>query len=113
MTQTADGAQAGPQGGSRQGVPQQQGPTPNVNPFVRKWIDDCVELCQPDRVVWCDGSVEERRRLYEQGVRDGVFVRLNQEKWPGCYYHRSNSNDVARTEHLTFICTPSPDTAGA
>ena len=79
---------------------------------VRMWVDACIKLCGPARVVWLDGSIGERSRLYEQGVRDGVFVELNQEKWPGCYYHRSHSNDVARTEHLTFICTPNEDQAG-
>src|SRR5437879_13730988 len=50
--------------------------------------------------------------FFEQGVREGVFIRLNQEKLPGCYLHRSNPNDVARSEHLTFICTPSEEMAG-
>jgi phosphoenolpyruvate carboxykinase (GTP) len=72
-----------------------------------------IELCQPDSVVWCDGSKSERERFFAQGEKEGVFIKLNQKKWPGCYYHRSNSNDVARTEHLTFICTPSQDGAGA
>src|SRR5688500_3697437 len=83
-----------------------------INRHARAWIDECVKLCQPDRVFWCDGSKPERDALFEQGIKDGTFIRLNQKKWPGCYYHRSNSNDVARTEHLTFICTPSADTAG-
>jgi phosphoenolpyruvate carboxykinase (GTP) len=88
------------------------GESPVSNPHVRRWIEECVELCKPDHVVYCDGSVEERQRLFEQGVRDGTFIKLNQEKLPGCYLHRSNPNDVARSEHLTFICTPSPDMVG-
>lgn len=83
-----------------------------ANSTVRAWVEKCAALCQPDQIVWCDGSQQERQRLFEQGVREGVFVKLNEKKWPGCYYHRSNSNDVARTEHLTFICTPNPDMAG-
>lgn len=79
---------------------------------VRAWIDESISLLKPEKVIWCDGSIEERKRFLEQGVRDGVFIKLNQQKWPGCYYHRSNSNDVARTEHLTFICGPSADLAG-
>jgi phosphoenolpyruvate carboxykinase (GTP) len=75
-------------------------------------VRQCIELCQPAQVVWCDGSARERDALFEQGVRDGVFVRLNQAKLPGCYLHRSNPNDVARSEHLTFICTPSEDMVG-
>ena len=67
---------------------------------VRKWVDECVTLCQPDRVHWCDGSAEERQTLLEQGVRDGVLIRLNQQKLPGCFLHRSNPNDAARTEQF-------------
>ena len=79
---------------------------------VRRWVMQCVALCMPERVYWCDGSDEERRTLLDEAEQEGVLVKLNQQKWPGCYYHRSNSNDVARTEHLTFICTPSSDGAG-
>jgi phosphoenolpyruvate carboxykinase (GTP) len=50
--------------------------------------------------------------MLEQGVRDGIFIRLNQDKLPGCFLHRSNPNDVARSEHLTFICTPTEDGSG-
>src|SRR5437867_1496191 len=83
-----------------------------ANECVRKWVQECVELCQPDNTVWCDGSKAEADRLYEQGVREGALIKLNQQKLPGCYLHRSNPNDVARSEHLTFICTPSADMAG-
>src|SRR5213080_2855410 len=86
--------------------------TPVVNPHVRRWIEECVALCKPDNIYYCNGSLEERQALFEQGVKDGTFIRLNQQKVPGCYLHRSNPNDVARSEHLTFICTPSQDMAG-
>jgi phosphoenolpyruvate carboxykinase (GTP) len=79
---------------------------------VRQWVQECAGLCEPDRIVWCDGSPDERRALCEQGVSEGILIRLNQEKLPNCYLHRSNPNDVARTEQLTFICTPSEDMAG-
>jgi phosphoenolpyruvate carboxykinase (GTP) len=79
---------------------------------ITKWIAKMVELCRPQQVLWCDGSAAEKEQLLKTGMDEGVFVKLNQEKWPGCYYHRSNPNDVARTEHLTFICTPSKDIAG-
>lgn len=85
---------------------------PNVNPYVLDWVRQMSELTQPDKILWCDGSIEEREQFYQQGCAEGVFVRLNPRKWPNCYYHRSSPNDVARTEHLTFICTPSPDNAG-
>ena len=71
-----------------------------------------VALTQPDAVFWCDGSEAEKEFLYAEAVRQGVLVPLNQEKMPGCYYHRSNSNDVARVEHCTFICTELAEDAG-
>jgi phosphoenolpyruvate carboxykinase (GTP) len=86
--------------------------TPMHNAHVRAWIDQSIALCKPDNIYYCNGSLEERAAMFEQGVLDGVFIRLNQEKRPGCYLHRSNPNDVARTEQLTFICTPSADMAG-
>src|SRR5690242_18329598 len=85
---------------------------PIPNKHVRKWVEELVALCQPDKIYVCNGSHQEASELFDRGVREGTFIRLNQEKWPGCYYHRSNPNDVARSEHLTFICTPGEDQAG-
>ena len=87
-------------------------PPPQANAIVRKWVEECVALCQPDKVIWLKGGMEERTAMLQQGCKDGVFSPLNQQKLPGCYLHRSNQNDVARTEHLTFICTPNEDTVG-
>ncbi len=83
-----------------------------ANEHVRKWVTRTASLCQPDQIYWCDGSAEEKERLIERGLDDGTFIKLNQEKLPNCYLHRSNPNDVARSEQLTFICTPSKDMAG-
>ena len=83
-----------------------------ANTHVRQWVQECVRLCQPDEVVWCDGSLEERQGLLRRGVREGSLIELNQQKLPGCYLHRSNPNDVARSEQLTFICAPSQELAG-
>ncbi len=69
-------------------------------------------LCKPDRIVWIDGSEEEKKRLEDEAVATGEVIRLNQEKLPGCLYHRTAVNDVARTEHLTFICTKKKEDAG-
>jgi phosphoenolpyruvate carboxykinase (GTP) len=69
-------------------------------------------MCQPDRVVWCDGSESERQRLTAHAVSIGTLIPLDEKTLPGCYLHRSNPNDVARVEHLTFICTPSKEDAG-
>ncbi len=82
------------------------------NPHLLSWIEECAALAKPEKIVWCDGSQEQNEAIMADGLRDGVFHRLNQEKLPGCFYHRSNSNDVARVEHLTFICTPTKEEAG-
>ena len=83
-----------------------------ANDHVRRWVAGCVEMCRPENVHWCDGSAAERAALLDRAVREGVLIRLNQQKRPGCFLHRSNPNDVARSEQLTFICTPSEDMAG-
>ena len=82
------------------------------NPAVLKWVNDTAELCKPDKVFWCNGSEQEKELLTNQAVAEGVLIRLNQQKLPGCYLHRSNPNDVARSEQATFICTPRRDEAG-
>jgi phosphoenolpyruvate carboxykinase (GTP) len=82
------------------------------NKHLLDWVRDCAALCQPDRVVWCDGSEAEKERLTKHAVETGVLIPLNPQKRPGCYLHRSNPNDVARVEHLTFICTKTKEGAG-
>lgn len=83
-----------------------------TNQHVLKFVQETAELCQPDNVYWCDGSEAEKKALTEEAVSKGVLVKLNQEKLPGCYYHRSSVNDVARVEQLTFICTETQEEAG-
>lgn len=78
---------------------------------LREWVDEMARLCCPDQIVWIDGSEEEHARLIETAVSTGEMLRLNEER-PGCLYHRTAINDVARTEDLTYICTPSRDDAG-
>jgi phosphoenolpyruvate carboxykinase (GTP) len=63
-------------------------------------------------VLWCDGSQAENDRLVTEMLRDGTYIQLNEKTHPRCYLHRSNANDVARTENLTFICTRTKETAG-
>jgi phosphoenolpyruvate carboxykinase (GTP) len=82
------------------------------NPHLLAWVDEMSKLTKPDRIVWVDGSEEEHKRLTDLAVSEGIIEPLNQEKLPGCYYSRSAANDVARVEHLTFICTPTKDEAG-
>ena len=69
------------------------------------WVEESAGLTKPSKIVWCDGSQAENDRLAEEMLADGTFVQLNQKSYPNCYLHRSNPNDVARTEQLTFICT--------
>ena len=83
-----------------------------TNPLVFSWVHETVQLCEPDQVFWCDGSEAEKKFLLQTAVQQGVLTPLSPEKWPGCYYHRSNPNDVARVEQLTFICTESPEQVG-
>ncbi len=82
------------------------------NEHVSRWVNEIADLCKPDQVVWCDGSEEERQRLTAEAVSTGVLIPLNQEKMPGCYLHRSHPTDVARTEHLTFVCPDNKEDAG-
>jgi phosphoenolpyruvate carboxykinase (GTP) len=79
---------------------------------VEEWVDEVARTTRPDRVVWCDGSEAENDRLIDQMVADGTLIRLNQALLPNCFLHRSNPQDVARTEHLTFICSERAEDAG-
>ncbi len=79
---------------------------------LHSWVKKMAKMCQPDRVVWIDGTEEEKRCLEKEACSTGELIELNQEKLPGCFYHRTDPSDVARTEHLTFICTPKKDEAG-
>lgn len=72
---------------------------------LKKWVKDMAVLCGPDKVIWIDGSKEQKKKLEDEACLNGEIIRLNQEKLPGCFYHRTAVNDVARTENLTFICT--------
>jgi phosphoenolpyruvate carboxykinase (GTP) len=83
-----------------------------TNGALTQWVADAARLTQPDDVVWCDGSAEERQRLTAAAVAAGILIPLNQNKRPGCFLHRSNPNDVARTEDVTFVCTPEKEEAG-
>ena len=82
------------------------------NAHLTNWVNEMARLTKPERVVWCDGSDQEKRRLTEEAVAAGILLPLNQQKLPGCYLHRSNPSDVARVEHLTFICSRTKEAAG-
>ncbi len=76
-----------------------------VNTALTSWVDEVAALTKPARIHWVDGSQVENDKLIAEMLDTGVLHRLNQEKFPNCYLHRSDPSDVARTEHLTFICT--------
>ena len=68
------------------------------NQNVLKWVDEMVALTKPDKVVWIDGSKEQLDALREEAIATGEMIKLNEEKLPGCLYHRTQPNDVARVE---------------
>ena len=76
------------------------------------WVDEMAGLTRPAAIHWVDGSQGEYESLCSQMVASGTFTKLNDALWPGCYYARSDANDVARVEDHTFICSLSKDTAG-
>jgi len=79
---------------------------------VEQWVNETAKMTRPQRVVWCDGSQAEFDGLIERMLDDGTLMRLNQEAYPDCYLHRSHPSDVARTEHLTYICSREREDAG-
>ncbi|MBO5912709.1 MAG: phosphoenolpyruvate carboxykinase, partial [Clostridia bacterium] len=82
------------------------------NPTVLKWLKDMEELLTPDKVVWIDGSPEQTEEMRALAVELGELIKLNQEKLPDCYLHRTKQNDVARVEDRTFICSKKQENAG-
>jgi phosphoenolpyruvate carboxykinase (GTP) len=83
-----------------------------VNIALKTWVEEVAALTKPSRVQWIDGSQAENDRLIAEMLDQGVLQRLNQERHPNCYLHRSDPSDVARTEQLTFICSRRRDDTG-
>ena len=83
-----------------------------TNKSILDWVQDKIELLNPDKVLWIDGSDEQLEMLRAEGCSTGELIKLNEEKLPGCYYHRSALNDVARVENRTFICSEKEEDAG-
>ncbi|RDS83447.1 phosphoenolpyruvate carboxykinase (GTP) [Dyella psychrodurans] len=79
---------------------------------LERWVQDVAAMTRPAAIHWCDGSDAEYRALAQQMLQSGDLIELNQETHPGCYLHRSNPSDVARVEHLTFVCTKDEADAG-
>ena len=82
------------------------------NQAVLDWVHEVELLTQPENIFWCDGSEREHEFLLEQATKQGVLIKLNEQKVPRSYLHRSNPNDVARVEQFTFICAPTKHEAG-
>ena len=79
---------------------------------LENWVEESARLTKPDRIVFCDGSEAENQRIIAEMLHNGDSLTLNERTYPNCYLHRSSPNDVARTEHLTFICSPDKEDAG-
>jgi len=79
---------------------------------VEKWVEESAAVTRPKKVHWCDGSEAEYDQLISDMLATGTLHELNQQAYPNCYLHRSDPSDVARTEHLTFVCTSRKDDAG-
>ena len=83
-----------------------------TNKAVNQWLEEMIAMTKPAKIVWIDGSEEQLEALRAEAVSTGEMIKLNEEKLPGCYYHRTAENDVARVEDRTFICTPTKEEAG-
>ena len=86
--------------------------TMTTNKKVLQFIDEAVALAKPDKVVWIDGSEAQLEALRKEAIASGEMIKLNDEKLPGCLYHRTKPNDVARVEGRTFICSRRKEDAG-
>ena len=82
------------------------------NPNVNAWVDEMIALTKPDNVVWIDGSDEQLQGLRDEALASGEMIEMNQDEYPGCLYHRTLPNDVARVEDRTFICSRREEDAG-
>ena len=83
-----------------------------ANKYVTSWVEEMAAMTCPDKIVWIDGSEEQADALRAEACSTGEIIKLNEEKLPGCYLHRTAVNDVARVEGRTFICTRKKEDAG-
>ena len=84
-----------------------------INHYITDWVEESRALMQPDKVLWIDGTETQLEELRREAYITGELIKLNQEKLPGCVYHRSALNDVARVEGRTFICCKKEQLDGA
>jgi len=81
-------------------------------PALQQWVDEVAARTQPENIHWCTGTDNEYQQLIEMMTADGALSKLNEDEYPNCYLHLSDPTDVARVEHLTFVCTKDQDAAG-
>ena len=82
------------------------------NASLKRWVEEVARLTQPESIHWCNGSDTENTALIEAMLKSGDLIKLNQDTHPNCYLHRSDPSDVARVEHLTYVCTRNKEDAG-
>ncbi|MEC7804270.1 MAG: phosphoenolpyruvate carboxykinase (GTP), partial [Pseudomonadota bacterium] len=82
------------------------------NAALQQWIGEVAAMTKPDKIHWCDGSKKEYKTLVGQMLATGELLELNKAAYPNCYRHRSDPSDVARVEHLTYVCTENREDAG-
>ena len=80
--------------------------------IIKNWVNTVSQFTNPDDIVWCNGSEDEYNQLTSQMIKNGTLIALNNLQYPNCYLYRSDINDVARTENLTFICTTKKEDTG-
>ena len=80
---------------------------------LNQWVESVARLTQPEKIHWCDGSEAENKSLIDLMLVTGDLIKLNEQTHPNCYLHRSSPSDVARVEHLTFVCTSNKEDAGS
>jgi phosphoenolpyruvate carboxykinase (GTP) len=80
---------------------------------LNSWVESVARLTQAEKIHWCDGSEAENKSLTELMLNTGDLIKLNEQTHPNCFLHRSSPSDVARVEHLTFVCTSNKEDAGA
>ena len=85
---------------------------PTNNKKLKDWVAKMAKLCQPDDILWIDGTSAQKMILEKEAIESGELIQLNKEKHPDSFLHRTGIDDVARTEHLTFICTKKKQDAG-
>ncbi|MDD5449587.1 MAG: phosphoenolpyruvate carboxykinase (GTP) [Candidatus Omnitrophica bacterium] len=85
---------------------------PTKNKKLSAWVKKMARMCRPGTIVWIDGSDGQRKALEKEAMATGEIIQLNQNRLPNCFLHRTSKDDVARTEHLTFICTKKKHDAG-